>query len=111
MKSAIVNGMMRTVVAMSAKSSILAGMLWLGASMLLEAGAESSSTWPQDYSVKRDNAAGTLVLDTPFYAIEHDLKTGGVISRITLAHGKAANLLVRPIATRVRDETASCGAT
>ncbi len=36
--------------------------------------------------------------------MEQDLKKGGAITRITLTHGKAANLLVHPIETRVRDE-------
>jgi hypothetical protein len=36
--------------------------------------------------------------------VEHDLKRGGAISRIHLTHGKSANLLVEPIATRVRDD-------
>jgi len=62
------------------------------------------STWPQKYTVKRDDAAGILALSTPFYTIEHDLRQGGAIRRITLRHGRAANLLVRPMETRVRDE-------
>ena len=62
-------------------------------------------TWPQAYSVERDEAAGILTLRTPYYAIQQDLKQGGAIARIALAHGKAANLLVRPVETRVRDES------
>ncbi len=61
-------------------------------------------TWPQAYSVQRDEGSGILTLCTPYYTIEQDLKKGGAITRITLTHGKAANLLVRPIETRVRDE-------
>lgn len=74
---------------------------------LASAGAEDSrpsSTWPQAYTVKRDQEAGSLSLSTPFYVIEHDLKQGGAIRRITLTHGRAANLLVLPLATRARDE-------
>ena len=62
-------------------------------------------TWPQAYSVQRDEASGILTLRTPYYTVEQDLKKGGAITRITLTHGKAANLLVRPVETRVRDES------
>ncbi len=65
----------------------------------------SSSTWPQPYSVQRDEARGVLALRTSFYTVEHDLKQGGAISRIALTHGRAANLLARPIETRVRDQS------
>jgi hypothetical protein len=54
--------------------------------------------------VERNQAAGILTLSTPFYSVDHDLRRGGAISRITLRHGRAANLLVRPIGTRVREE-------
>jgi hypothetical protein len=60
-------------------------------------------TWPQAYSVQRDETAGLLTLRTPYYTIEQDLKKGGAMARIALTHGKAANLLVRPLETRVRD--------
>jgi len=66
-------------------------------------GPKASSTWPQAYSVQEDNGAGALVLSTPYYTVEHDLKKGGAITRIKLTHGKAANLLVRPIETRLLD--------
>ena len=64
-----------------------------------------SSTWPQAYTVARDDASGILALATPYYTVEHDLKKGGVITRIVLKHGKAANLLVHPVETCVRDES------
>lgn len=63
-----------------------------------------SRTWPQAYAVERDEAAGRLTLRTPYYVIEHDLKQGGAIVRIGLEHGRAANLLARPIETRVLDD-------
>jgi hypothetical protein len=66
--------------------------------------AGPSRTWPQAYSVGWDETAGILSLRTAYYVVEQDLKKGGAIARITLTHGKAANLLVRPLATRVRDE-------
>ncbi|MGD0091491.1 MAG: DUF6259 domain-containing protein, partial [Planctomycetota bacterium] len=66
-------------------------------------GPKAGSTWPQAYSVQEDQAAGTLTLSTPYCTVEHDLKKGGAISRIKLTHGRAANLLVRPIETRILD--------
>lgn len=74
------------------------------ASLAAQPGQKASSTWPQEYSVERDEAAGILALRTRFYTVEHDLKRGGAISRITLRHGRSPNLLVCPIETRVRDE-------
>jgi len=66
--------------------------------------AKRPRTWPQTYSVHRDEAAGILTLRTAYYTVEQDLKKGGAIARISLTHGKAANLLASPLATRVRDE-------
>jgi hypothetical protein len=63
-----------------------------------------SRTWPQAYTVQQDEASGILTLSTPYYTIEQDLKKGGAIARIALTHGKAANLLVRPLETRIQDE-------
>lgn len=93
-----------TIVTMNTKSSVLAGMLLLGVAMPMMAATTTNSAWPQAYSVTQDKTLGTLVLKTPFYAIEHDLKQGGAVSRITLTHGKTPNLLARPVATLVRDE-------
>lgn len=67
-------------------------------------GPKPPKTWPQPYSVQRDDASGVLTLRTPFYVIEHDLKRGGAISRIALTHGKSPNLLLQPIETRIQDE-------
>ncbi|MGH9326971.1 MAG: DUF6259 domain-containing protein [Terriglobia bacterium] len=53
--------------------------------------------WPQPYSVERDEAQGKLRLSTRYYALEHDLKQGGAISRIVYTHGRAQNLLTRPL--------------
>jgi len=61
------------------------------------------STTPQPYTVQRNDSAGALTLQTPYYTIEHDLKRGGVISRIQLTRGKAPNLLINPLETRLRD--------
>jgi len=79
----------------------LASVLWL-LSPFLE--AKTTSTWPQSYSVRQDKARGLLILSTPYYTIEHDLKRGGALSRLTLRNGQAANLLVSPISARVRTE-------
>jgi len=70
-----------------------------------ESASQPSRTWPQAYPVERNEASGILTLRTPYYVIEQDLKQGGAIARISLTHGKAANLLVQPIETRVRDDS------
>lgn len=67
-------------------------------------GPKPPRTWPQAYTVERSETSGILTLRTPYYTIEQDLKRGGAIARISLAHGRAANLLVSPLETRVRDE-------
>ncbi|MBN1852645.1 MAG: hypothetical protein JW829_07965 [Pirellulales bacterium] len=67
-------------------------------------GREYPRTWPQAYSVERDEAGGVLILRTPYYTVEQDLTKGGAIRRIALTHGKAANLLVHPIEVRIQDE-------
>ena len=83
---------------------LVAMAISMPASAAAAQGAKSRSTWPQAYSVVRDDTAGILSLSTPYYTIEQDLRRGGAISRITLKNGRAANLLVSPVATRVRDE-------
>jgi Domain of unknown function (DUF6259) len=92
------------------------GITVLWAALLLAANTKATSapaepkagsTWPQGYSVQRDEAAGVLSLRTPWYTVEQDLRRGGAISRITLQYGKAKNLLVQPIESRVRDEAGS----
>jgi len=76
-------------------------------SVRFSAGAEPPrslpSTWPQAYSVQRNNGDGTLALSVPYYTIQHDLRKGGAISSIRLTHGRASNLLVQPVETRVED--------
>ena len=61
------------------------------------------STWAQPYSVRRNRHEGTLALSVPYYTIQFDLKRGGALAGIQLAHGQATNLLVQPLATRVVD--------
>ncbi|HUV14773.1 MAG TPA: DUF6259 domain-containing protein, partial [Acidobacteriota bacterium] len=58
--------------------------------------------WPQDYSVRKDAQSGKMVLSTPYYSIEHDLKQGGAITKIVLTHGKVDNLLLKPMETNIR---------
>ncbi len=82
----------------------LAMLLSAAGALAAEPPAKPPRTWPQAYTVERHDARGLVTLRTPYYAVEHDLKQGGAIARITLSHGKAANLLVRPIETRIRDE-------
>ncbi len=82
--------------------------LFLSAAVALaeQSGPKQRNTWPQAYTVERNAVSGLLTLRTPYYTVVQDLKKGGAITRITLTHGKAANLLVHPVETRLRDETA-----
>ena len=44
-------------------------------------GSGSLPAWcPQPYTVTRDESQGKLILSTPYYTVEHDLKKGGTIS-------------------------------
>lgn len=70
-----------------------------------ESAPQPPRNWPQPYAVERNEDAGLLTLRTPYYVVEQDLKKGGAIARITLTHGRAANLLVAPLQTRVRDDS------
>jgi hypothetical protein len=83
---------------------VLAFLIGAAESAAEPSAAKLPRTWPQAYSVQRDEASGILALHTAYYTVEQDLKKGGTIARITLTHGKAANLLACPLATRVRDE-------
>ncbi len=69
--------------------------------VIAQADAGSRAWWPGQYTVSENKAAGTLVLATPYYTIQHDLRRGGNISSIKLTHGRAKNLLVTPIESRV----------
>ncbi len=86
-------------------------VMCLGMLLTLALGARAAagesqprSTWPQSYSVVEDEDAGALILSTPYYTVEHDLRKGGAIRRIALTNGKAGNLLLLPMGTRVVDE-------
>lgn len=81
------------------RKNALAGFLFV---MVCAAQSGPRAWWPRDYQVARDEAAGKLTLSTPYYRFVHDLRKGGVIESIRLTHGRAANLLVRPVETRVR---------
>ncbi|MGD0129926.1 MAG: hypothetical protein ABSF46_31800 [Terriglobia bacterium] len=56
-------------------------------------------TWPQEYSVQRDDAAGRLVLSTPYYSVTRDLKRGGTIAEIRYTHGEESRTSNHPCAT------------
>ena len=84
--------------AWAAGMSLMAVVL---ATVAAAADPQESRTWPQAYTVTRDDAARTLILRTPYYTVEQDLAKGGAVSRIALVHGKARNLLVQPVATRI----------
>ena len=88
------------------QQSVWVGLCHLALLMLLLkvtvcSGQRLVSTWPEGYSVRQDREAGRLVLSTRYYAVQHDLKRGGVIAGIRLTHGRASNLLASPIVTRV----------
>jgi hypothetical protein len=80
-------------------SAVIAGILGSGATPASpEASADKSrGWWPQAYSVQRDDGAGTLTVSTPFYAFQHDLKRGGVLTKVVLAHGWSSNLILKPV--------------
>lgn len=61
---------------------------------------ERHSWWPEAIQVERTAAA--VIVSTRYYTFEHDLTRGGAIARIRLTHGRAPNLLVRPIETGVQ---------
>ena len=77
--------------------------LSLGASAQADSPQSPTSTWPQAYTVRRNDGAGTLALSNPYYTVQHDLKNGGGVSLIQLTYGRASNLLVRPLESRVTD--------
>jgi len=72
---------------------------------LARSGQNLPGCWPQEYSVQRDDTSGVLTLSTPYYAVQHNLKRGGVITKIKYTHGRVDNLLVRPIETSVQNES------
>ncbi len=86
---------------MNCTAALLASALPL---LAAESGATVTSTWPREYSVQRDDATGRLTLSTPYYTVQHDLKRGGAIAVIRITHGRATNLLVQPVATRIQNE-------
>ncbi len=55
---------------------------------------------PQAARVRQDDSS--LIVSTPYYTFEHDLKRGGALARIALTHGRSKNLLVAPLQTTVR---------
>ena len=61
--------------------------------------------WPREYSVKQDDISGILTLSTAYYTIQHNLKSGGAITKIKYTHGNVANLLVEPIKTSVQNDS------
>lgn len=83
-------------------AGLIAALLVPAAVLVSAPPAETKGHWPQKISVARDDAAGTLTLSTPYYAVTHDLKRGGAISRIAYRHGRADNLLVQPVETSVQ---------
>jgi len=66
-----------------------------------ESAGKIKGTWPQEYSVHKDEATGHLTFSTRYYTVQHDLKRGGAIARISYTHGKASNLLLEPIGASI----------
>jgi len=46
--------------------------------------------------------AGTLTVSTPYYLFQHNLKNGGVLTKVILTQGRNSNLLLRPVETRIQ---------
>jgi len=78
-------------------------VIWVAACILGAAGPvrSQSGAWPGEYTVDRQDAAGTLTLSTPYYTFRHDLKRGAEISLVAYTHGSSANLLVKPMDAHV----------
>ncbi|MCC6362702.1 MAG: hypothetical protein IT165_04215 [Bryobacterales bacterium] len=57
---------------------------------------------PQDYQARQDPASGKVSLSTPYYRFQHDARRGGIIDAVSLTHGRARNLLIQPMESRVR---------
>lgn len=94
---------------MCRKFALIACFMPLVTSQLSHALAESRQNlpgcWPQEYSVRRDDASGTVALSTPYYTVQHNLRYGGAITKIRYTHGKVGNLLVLPIKTSIQNES------
>jgi hypothetical protein len=67
----------------------------------VESPSAPKGNWPQEYSVQRNEAAGQLVLSTPYYSVTHDLRRGGAIAQIRYTHGTVSNLLLEPLEASV----------
>jgi len=83
----------------------LIGLLFLTTIFAGQLSAQPStpkSAWPQDYTVRRDDVAGKLILSTPYYTIQHDLKKGGAIEKISLTNGRAPSLILSPMESTIR---------
>lgn len=74
---------------------VVLGLAWL---THMQPAQAQRGWWPRQYQVTE--AAGSLVLSTPYFRFEHDLKKGGAITAVKLTHGKSGNLLIRPIEAR-----------
>ncbi|MFQ6070249.1 MAG: hypothetical protein ACE5LC_06965 [Candidatus Aminicenantales bacterium] len=83
---------------------ILCSFVLLSAHLLEGSNTGARGWWPQEYSVSRDDTRGVLVLKTRYYTVEHELKRGGVISRIHYTHGRADNIILKPMETTVQLE-------
>ena len=80
---------------------LLTGAVGLAAT---ETNRAARGTWPQEYSIQRNDEAGYLTLSTPYYTVRHNLNHGGAVDVIRLTHGKATNLLVKAFETLIIDD-------
>lgn len=64
-------------------------------------GSTLYGTWPEPYQVEENRDTGVLVLRTPFYEVQHDLRKGGAIQSIRDFHTSGENLLLAPIGCEV----------
>ena len=55
--------------------------------------------WPQPCEVTDDRAKGRILLQTPYYQIEHSRDRGGALSAVRYPHGTGQNLLLEPART------------
>jgi hypothetical protein len=65
--------------------------------------SEPSYSWcPQPYTIGRDESQGRIILSTPYYSVEHDLKKGGAITKVGYTYGKSENVFLSPLAASVQ---------
>jgi len=77
-----------------------AAVLMMATAVCVTAQTQPRGWQPQVAGVRQDDSS--VVVSTPYYTFEHDLRKGGTLTRIALTHGRAKNLLAGPIETTAR---------